>query len=856
MNLKKVGHRILALSLSLALALSSAFAMPEASYAAGRFSDTAGHWAEQFISRAYNLNIVSGYPTGKFMPDKAVTRAEFVSMINSALELNSSSYFNTDLKDVLAGQWYYRDVTAAMTAGYAGGYSDNTFRPNNYISRQEAAVMLARVIPDYKGKGSLKSFKDYRQVAQWATAAMEKMNGRKYMGAYSDGRLHPADPLTRAQTAKILCDILDNETIEKSDKIVDENNTKLTERVYVGDVVIDEDLGEGNATIDNCVILGTLYVEGGGSKSVTINNARIANMVVRKDDTPVRIVTKGDTVISKATASRSSILQTSGKNGYGILETTVNKGAELTLKGNFPVVKIVGSTAAVTLESGKIDALTVERAGMYSDITLTGKASVTEATVNGESYFHGTGIIAHMNVNADNITYETKPQKMAVGVNIDRAVGEADTRSDVEVEFDPDNKDTNVNLDAKITLTFNTSVKLANGTAITSSNIKNFATLRVASRGGIEVECTGTINAAKKVVTLAPKNELSSNTRYYVVLADESIMNANGSKNDEEYVYFTTGSTGSNSLATYRPRDGATGVATDPNITIDFSEDVVKYSDGKEVTDSDLKECIAFRMGEDGKGSAVAYTASIRSQDTITIKPSSPLTPGETYYVAVIANKLKTKAGGKAISGSSASWRVVYASPPVITPSAATLSTLTLAPSGGSNVLTGFSPSKFSYDVTVPYETPSVDVTAAAASGTSITINGAPATSVAGIALVPSSITTIKVAAAASGAAISTYQLNVEVAGNTTLSGITVGGISLVPGSSPYSANVPTSATSVPISISTVDPNAVIKINGGSPGTGTLSTDITLSPGSQSITFTVMSNRTTKEYTIYISRHL
>jgi predicted carbohydrate-binding protein with CBM5 and CBM33 domain len=35
-----------------------------------------------------------------------------------------------------------------------------------------------------------------------------------------------------------------------------------------------------------------------------------------------------------------------------------------------------------------------------------------------------------------------------------------------------------------------------------------------------------------------------------------------------------------------------------------------------------------------------------------------------------------------------------------------------------------------------------------------------------------------------------------------------------------------------------------------------LSTDITLSPGSQSITFTVTSNRTTKEYTIYISRHL
>lgn len=850
MSFKKIGHRMIALLLALSLVLSLPLFMPSESYGAARFMDISDHWAEKFISRAYNLDIVGGYPNGKFMPDKAVTRAEFVSMVNQALDLDTSA--SSNFKDVLPGHWYYNDVSEAVAATYASGYSDNTFRPNTYITRQEAAVMLARILPASKEKGSLKSFRDNRLIADWATAAMEKMTGRQYMGAYDDGRIHPADPLTRAQTAKILCDILDNETIENQDRIVDENNTTLTERIYVGDVTIDEDLGEGNATIDNCVIMGTLSVEGGGAKSITINNSRVGSMVVRKDDTPVRIVTKGDTIIPKVTAYGSSILQTSGKNGLGVLEVTVNRGADLTLKGNFPAVNINGSSSTVTLESGKIGVLTVDRSGKYSDITLTGKAEVTEATVNGEAYFHGTGTIVHMSVNADNITYETKPKKMTVGVNIDRALGEADIDSDVEVEFDPGNKDTDVDLDTKITLTFNTSIKLANGAAVTSSNIKNFASIHTASKGGIEVECTGTINTAKKVVTLTPKNELSANTRYYVVLADESVMNAGGSKNDEDDVYFTTGSSGSNSLATYSPRDGASGISTDTSITIKFSRDVVKYSDGKEVTDSYLPECIVFKAGDAGSGTAVAYTATISSEDKITIKPSASLTPGQTYSVAVVANKLKTKDGGKAISGSSSTWRVA---PAVTAPSAAVLSTLTLAPAGGSNILTGFSASKTDYDLTVPFGTTGVDVTATAVSGTSISINGTSSASAIDIPVAPSAVTTINIAAASSGLATTTYRLNVEVAGNTTLSAISVNGMTLQPIPDPYTANVPAAATSASITVSTVDPNATIKIGtNGNTGTGTLTSEVSLSPGNQSITFTVTSNRTTKTYTIYISR--
>ncbi len=847
---KRILRGAVSLVLSLAMIGSLSVAQPMPSYASGNFYDTTGHWAERYISRAFNLKIVEGYANGRFMPDKAVTRAELVSMINNAIDLEITATSN--FKDVTGGSWYYNDISRAVTAGYAGGYSDNTFRPNVPVTRQEAAVMLSKILPNYKEKGNLKAFRDYRLIQSWAAPAVEKMVGQAYMGGYNDKKFHPDASLTRAQAAKILCDILDNESFVDDEVIVDEDKTTLKDRIYVNDVIIDEDLGEGNATIDNCVILGTLFVEGGGSKSVTINNSRVAAMQVRKDDTAVRVVTKGTTVIPNVKVSKSCIVQTSGKDGTGIQELTVGKAAEVTLKGNFPVVRVEGNSSSVTLESGKITNLIVEKSGRYSDITLTGKAQVTEATVNAESYFHGTGTIAHMSVNADDITYETKPKKMTVGVDVDRALGEADIDEDLEVDFDPYHKDDNVDLNTKIILTFNTAIKLVGGAQITSSNIKNFVTLHTASKGGIEVEFTGTINAAKKVVTLTPNAELAPNTRYYVVLADKAIMNANGAKNDDDYIYFTTGTKSSNSLASYDPRNGARGVSPSTSITIDFSEDVMVYGTGAEVTSAYLQGAVVLKSGTDNSGSAVPFTATIISRDRITIRPTASLTPGQSYYVAVLANKFQTRAGKKPVTGSSATWTVAAATPPV---TAATLSTLTLAPSGGSNVLTGFSPSTHTYSVTVPFGTTSVDVAATAASGTAITINGTATSSALSIPVTGSSLTPITVGVSASGLSSTTYTINVAVAGNTDLAAIAIDGVFISPASPPYAAHVNSAAATAAIFVRAADPNATVKI-GNTTGTHECSATITMDTNNKDVTVEIISNMTTKTYTLHISKEV
>lgn len=82
------------------------------------FSDIGGHWAEQYIRQAAALGWVQGYPDGTFGPDRPITRAEAVTMINRVLRRNPGSkddlFFGMKVwPDNPAGAWYYLEVQEA-----------------------------------------------------------------------------------------------------------------------------------------------------------------------------------------------------------------------------------------------------------------------------------------------------------------------------------------------------------------------------------------------------------------------------------------------------------------------------------------------------------------------------------------------------------------------------------------------------------------------------------------------------------------------------------------------------------------------------------------------------------------------
>lgn len=192
---KKIGS-ILFLTFFLAVALQS-FAF------AATISDIKGHWAGQQINNWVDKGLAGGYSDGTFKPNKEVTRAEFVALVNRAFGFNQAGTAS-QFKDVNEGQWFYGDVSAAKAAGYIGGYSDGSFKPNQTITRQEVASILVRLMKLEATFEESQKFADSGQIQQWARESVGAVVKNNLMSGYPDNTFRPAKGITRAEAVVTL----------------------------------------------------------------------------------------------------------------------------------------------------------------------------------------------------------------------------------------------------------------------------------------------------------------------------------------------------------------------------------------------------------------------------------------------------------------------------------------------------------------------------------------------------------------------------------------------------------------------------------------------------------------------------
>lgn len=104
-----------------------------------------------------------------FEPDRPVTRAEFAALIVRALNLNAATE-GQQWKDVAANDWFASSVYAAANVGLIAGY-DGWFRPDDLITREEMAVVIAKAYA-FKGgnpsSGAIDMFADRNEISDWA----------------------------------------------------------------------------------------------------------------------------------------------------------------------------------------------------------------------------------------------------------------------------------------------------------------------------------------------------------------------------------------------------------------------------------------------------------------------------------------------------------------------------------------------------------------------------------------------------------------------------------------------------------------------------------------------------------------
>lgn len=167
------------------------------------FNDVKAHWSENFVESMASKGIVSGYANGAFNPEKSVTRAEFVTMLVKALDLDLVAQ-GKSFKDVSSNDWANQFVETAYANGIVKG-AEGKFNPNANITRAEMAVMIANAM-----KISSNDTAKAAGTPDWAAGSIAAVMNDGLMTGSGD-QFRPNDLANRAESATVIYKVFNQE---------------------------------------------------------------------------------------------------------------------------------------------------------------------------------------------------------------------------------------------------------------------------------------------------------------------------------------------------------------------------------------------------------------------------------------------------------------------------------------------------------------------------------------------------------------------------------------------------------------------------------------------------------------------
>ena len=169
-----------------------------------------GYWASCDINTLAENNIVAGYPDRTFKPSLPVSRAEMATLVVKGFNLNDDvSCPSAMFKDVPKSHWANKTIAKAVANGLMAGYPNNTFKPNQPISRAEAYSIMAKGIncpmDECKAEDVLKQYCDGDSVPNWAKVPVAKVIESGGISEFPNpNEIAPNKDASRAEIASML----------------------------------------------------------------------------------------------------------------------------------------------------------------------------------------------------------------------------------------------------------------------------------------------------------------------------------------------------------------------------------------------------------------------------------------------------------------------------------------------------------------------------------------------------------------------------------------------------------------------------------------------------------------------------
>lgn len=162
-------------------------------------------WYASFVYYVQAQGLMSGTGAGTFSPNLPMTRGMLLTVLYrvAGSPLVDESGVGTLFSDVPLDAWYAPGIYWARSEGIASGYSEETFGPDDPITREQLVTMLWR----YSGSPSAQidsAFADEDAISLWADTAVSWASAEGLVSGTSGNRFEPIGLATRAQAAVIL----------------------------------------------------------------------------------------------------------------------------------------------------------------------------------------------------------------------------------------------------------------------------------------------------------------------------------------------------------------------------------------------------------------------------------------------------------------------------------------------------------------------------------------------------------------------------------------------------------------------------------------------------------------------------
>ncbi len=380
-------------AITITAVLAASMAMSVTAF--GAPTDIQGHWAQNTINKWVDKGDISGYPDGTFRPNNMITRAEFVVLVNNAMGYTKSGY--AYFSDVPSHYWGKNAIQTGVAAGYISGDGNGIFRPNDPVTRQEAAAMISRILDLKQNESRAYRYTDSYAISNWAKGVVGAVSEAGIMAGYPDGSFGPNRVLTRAEAVLALDKTVnykpgdkeeDKEETQKEDMLL--TQSKLEDTTITGDLTISDRLGTKTITLEDVTVKGKLIVDGGSE--VILKDCDIKEMVMDQKDTAVKA--SGKTAVEKTTFKKigkltggdyTDVIVDKELSGYITIdakvrnltldaETDLKLGSDARIK-NMEITKNADK-ATIDFSKGKVEDMTVK-----DKVTIKGSGDIDTMTV-------------------------------------------------------------------------------------------------------------------------------------------------------------------------------------------------------------------------------------------------------------------------------------------------------------------------------------------------------------------------------------------------------------------------------------------------------------------------------------------